>query len=253
MPDPYNIPLTGAQISTALQATYQIDKTASQVNDAINAAHDTSGAVTSGSTKLVQSGAVYSGIETQLDARDTGAVVTDVGTHLVRSDAVYAEVVAKIRSVTGWAIYEDNQYSSGSPLTSNSAKTQVTINGNGSSTNTTYLPTDVTDFWSTVDNKITPAAEGDAYALRLDFTASPATASDYAEVIFEVNAAALAHRTVSFAKAGATSFSIGLPLAALSDFVTNGCKIYFDTSGSGDAIDIYDISLFIKRDFTALT
>ena len=237
MPDPYNIPLTGAQISSALQATYTIDKTASQVNDAINAAIDTADPVSSGSTKLVQGGAVDTAINNQ-------ATLTT------------AEIVAKIRSVMGWGSYVDSQYTSGSPLNSSNAKTQITIDGLGSGSNTDYLPTGVTDLWSTVDNKITPAAEGDAYDLRLDFTAEPTASTDFAEVTIDIGGAGtipVATRTVTFAKTGATSFSIGFPIYCLATFLANGGKIYFDTSVSGDTIDIYDISLLIKRDFTALT
>ena len=237
MPDPYNIPLTGAQISTALQATYQIDKTALQVNEAINAAIDTADPVTNGSTKLVQSDAIYDAIQAQADTVDPA-------------------IVAKIRSVTGWGNYVDSTYTVGSPLNSNGAKTQITIDGLGSGTEVSYLPTGVTALWDTANNKMTPATTGDAYDIRLDFTAEPTTASDYAEVIFEIDdgsSTSLAHRTVTFAKTGATSFSIGLPLAAVADFVTFGGKIYFDTTASGHSIDIYDISLFIKRDFSAIT
>ena len=230
MPDPYNIPLTGAQISIALQATYLIDKDASEVNDAINAAHNTSGSISSGGTNLVQSGTIHTALANQ-------------GT------ATTAEIIAKIRSVTGWARYVDSQYTSGSRLSTGS-KTQLTINGSGTGNETTYLPTGVTSLWNTTTNKITPAAVGDAYDVRLDFTASVDSGNEIAEVIFEVNGAALAHRTVTFAKTGDTSFSIGLPLAVDSAFLTHGCSLQFDTS---DSIDIYDISLFIKRDFTALT
>lgn len=199
---------------------YTLDLTATQVNAAVNAAHDSGDPVTAGSSKLVQSGAVYD------------------------------EVVRQIRALTGWARYVDSQYTSGSPLSTGSTKTQLNINGLGTNTETSYLPTGVASLWSTAANKITPAAEGDAYDVRLDFTAIPHSVSDVAEVIFEVNGAPLAHRTVTFAKGGATSFSIGLPMAVGSDFLTHGCSIQFDTSYD---IDIYDISLFIKRDFTALT
>jgi hypothetical protein len=39
---------------------YQLDLTAAQIEQAVNAAYDSAGAPTSGSTKLVQSGAIYS-------------------------------------------------------------------------------------------------------------------------------------------------------------------------------------------------
>jgi hypothetical protein len=258
MPDPYNLTLTGSQVNTAVNATYLLNLTAEQVNNAVNAAHDTADPVSQGSTKLVQGDSVYSAIESQLDARDTGAAVTDGSTHLVNSNAIYDFVVAKIRSKVGWAIYQDSQYTVGAPLVSNNANTQVTINGLGASTIKTYLPTGVTDLWSTVDNKIFADQLGDAYDIRLDFKANPTTASDYAQVVFDIGDGGgplpVVSRTIAFATASSPSlFSIGFPIAALEDFMTNGCKIYFDTSTSADNIDFYDIMLFIKRDFNALT
>ena len=257
MPDSYNLTLTGAQINTAVNATYKLNLNADQVNDAVNAAYDTSGPVAQGSTKLVQSNTVYNSIESQLDARDTGAAVTDGGTHLVNSNRVYDFTINTLRSKIGWAIYEDSQYNAGAPLTSSNANTQITINGLGAGTHTTYLPTGVTELWNTTSNKIVADELGDAYDVRLDFKANPATASDYAEIVFDIGdggaALPVVSRTITFAKTGASSFSIGFPISALASFMTNGCKIYIDTSGSGDAIDIYDISLFIKRDFNDIS
>jgi len=257
MPDPYNLTLTGSQVNTAVNATYKIALDSSQVRDAVNAAHDTADPVSNGSTKLVQGTAVYSAIESQLDARDTGAAVTDGGTHLVNSNAIYDFTINTLRSKIGWAIYEDSQYNAGAPLTSSNANTQITINGLGVGTTTAYLPTGVTELWNTTSNKIIADELGDAYDVRLDFKADPTTASDYAELVFDIGDGGVAlpvvSRTITFAKTGASSFSIGFPIAALAAFMLNGCKIYIDTSGSGDAIDIYDISLFIKRDFNDIS
>lgn len=206
---------------------YTLDLTSTQVNAAVNAAHDSGDPITSGSTKLVQSAAVYN------------------------------EIITKIRTKIGWAVYEDSQYTSVSPLASSNANTQLTINGLGAGTTTTYLPTNVTELWNTTSNKIVADQLGDAYDVRLDFKADPATASDYAEIVFDIGDGGgtlpVVSRTITFAKVGASSFSIGFPIAALATFMTNGCKIYIDTSGSGDAIDIYDISLFIKRDFNNIS
>jgi len=206
---------------------YTLDLTATQVNAAVNAAHDSGDPITSGSTKLVQSAAVYN------------------------------EIVAQLRAKIGWAIYEDSQYTSVSPLASSNANTQLTINGLGAGTTTTYLPTGVTELWNTTSNKIVADELGDAYDVRLDFKANPSNASDYAEIVFDIGDGGgpvpVVSRTITFAKTSATSFSIGFPIAALATFMTNGCKIYIDTSGSGDAVDIYDISLFIKRDFNNIS
>jgi hypothetical protein len=257
MASPYTLKRTGSQISAAIDATYKIDLNADQVREAITSAYNTTGSVSLGSSQLVQSSTIYSAIESQIDARDTGAAIVDGGSHLPNSNAVYEFTINTLRSKIGWAIYEDSQYNAGAPLTSSNANTQLTINGLGAGTTTTYLPTGVTELWNTTSNKIIAAELGDAYDVRLDFKADPATASDYAEIVFDIGDGGgtlpVVSRTITFAKTGASSFSIGFPIAALASFMTNGCKIYIDTSGSGDAIDIYDISLFIKRDFNDIS
>jgi len=157
--------------------------------------------------------------------------------------------------ITGWAIYDD-QASHTSAITVNNTKYPITIDGLGTTTNTTYLPAAVTEFWNTTDNKIVPAKLGDAYDIRLDFKAQPTNQADYANLILDVGTIGspipVVNRSVSFLKTGISSFSVGFPIGTLSDFLTNGGKFYFDTSVSGDSVDISDVVLFIKRDQSTL-
>lgn len=159
---------------------------------------------------------------------------------------------------TGWAQYIDGQYTSGSPLSVNNAKVQLTIDttvGSGSK-NETYLPSGVTTFFNETSNTIEAQKEGDAYTVRVNFVGDPAGVSDFGEIVFDIGDGApdipIATRTVSFAKATATSVSTTTSLFSLSTFVANGCKIYFDTSNSGDNVDIYDISVVITRTHSPL-
>jgi len=157
--------------------------------------------------------------------------------------------------ITGWAIYDD-QASHTSAITVNNTKHPITIDGLGTTTNTTYLPAAVTEFWNTTNNKIVPAKLGDAYDIRLDFKAQPTNQSDYANLILDVGTIGspipVVTRSVSFLKTGISSFSVGFPIGTLSDFLTNGGKFYFDTSVSGDSVDISDVVLFMKRDHSTL-
>ena len=157
--------------------------------------------------------------------------------------------------ITGWAIYDD-QASHTSAITVNNTKHLITIDGLGTTTNTTYLPAAVTEFWNTTDDKIVPAKLGDAYDIRLDFKAQPTNQADYANLILDVGTTGspipVVNRSISFLKTGISSFSVGFPIGTLSDFLTNGGKFYFDTSVSGDSVDISDVVLFIKRDYSTL-
>lgn len=155
----------------------------------------------------------------------------------------------------GWANYRDSTYTSGSPLNANSAKVQLTNDGLGATTNTTYLPDGVSGFWNSSTNKITPSAVGDAFDLRIDMTAEPAAANDWFEIIIDIGDGSpdvpIVTRQVSLKKSGASKLSIGFPIYCLSTFLTNGGKIYLDTSSSGDNISFYDIGIFLKRDYVA--
>ena len=132
----------------------------------------------------------------------------------------------------------------------------ITIDGLGTTTNTTYLPAAVTEFWNTTDDKIVPAKLGDAYDIRLDFKAQPTNQADYSNLILDVGTTGspipVVNRSIAFLKTGISSFSVGFPIGTLSDFLTNGGKFYFDTSVSGDSVDISDVVLFIKRDYSTL-
>lgn len=59
---------------------YELDLTASQVNEALNAAYDTGSPVTSGSTKLVRSGAVYNAVATRAELVSAPASAGATGT-----------------------------------------------------------------------------------------------------------------------------------------------------------------------------
>ena len=152
----------------------------------------------------------------------------------------------------GWGNYRDTAYTSGSPLAVNNAKVRLTCNSLGSTTDETHLPPGSSSFWNASTNLIIPNGIGGGWDLRVDFVADPAGVSDYMELILDIGDGSpdipIVTRTVTFAKAGASSISIGFPLFAGSTFNTNGGKLFLDTSGSGDSIDIYDIGFTIKRD-----
>jgi hypothetical protein len=177
-------------------------------------------------------------------------------THII-SDGTNWNVVHPTLS-TGWAQYTDGEYTVGSPLTVNNDKVLLTINpatGTGSKIET-YLPAGVTEFWNSTSDKIIGQKEGDAYTVRVNFVGDPAGVTDYAELIFDIGDGApdvpIATRTITFAKATPTSVSTTTSLFSLATFIANGCKIYLDTSGSGDSIDVYDISVVITRTHSPL-
>lgn len=160
------------------------------------------------------------------------------------------DTVDTLNSVTGWAYYQDSTHTSGSPLAVNNARVQFTVNGSGANTNTTYLPSGMSNLWA--GDKITPENIGDAYEVRVDFTAEMNSANGYAELQIDIGSGSqinIVTRTVTFAKGTgvAQKFSFGFPIFCLSTFVSNGGKIYLDTSSGSDNMDVYDKAVFISR------
>jgi hypothetical protein len=158
-------------------------------------------------------------------------------------------------NINGWAIYDDLA-SATAPIVINSTKHQVSIDGSGPTNNVTYLPTGVSSLWNATLNKITPAKLGDSYDIRVDFKIEPTNTNDYANFILDIGTDVapnpIVNRSLTFLKTGVSSFSVGFPVAATSDFIANGGRIFIDTSESTSTISLSDVDLFIKRDFATL-
>jgi hypothetical protein len=158
-------------------------------------------------------------------------------------------------NINGWAIYDDLA-SATTPIVINNTKYQITIDGSGPTNNVTYLPVGVLLLWDTTLNKIIPAKLGDAYDIRVDFKIEPTNINDYANFILDIGTDLspnpIINRSLTFLKTGVSSFSIGFPVAAISDFIANGGRMFIDTSGSTSTINLSDVDLFIKRDFATL-
>lgn len=160
------------------------------------------------------------------------------------------DTIDTIGSAHGWGFYVDTAHTSGSPLVVNNARVQLTNNALGATTETSYLPGGVTNLWA--GDKITPQNVGDSYDLRVDFTAEMNSANGFANISLDIGdggSIEIVDRMLVFPKGTgvATKFSIGVPIFSLGTFVTNGGKIYLDTTDGADDMDVYDIGIFIGR------
>ena len=148
----------------------------------------------------------------------------------------------------GWAVYADSVYTNVSKLSVNNAKVQLTIDGLASETNKNHLPKSMTDLWSS--NKIVGDTVGDLYDVMLEFKADPNSSNDSGNLTIDVGSGSpinIVDRLINLSNIGANHISIAFPIYALHDFVKNGASIYFDTSSTGNNIELYDISIFIVR------
>lgn len=155
-------------------------------------------------------------------------------------------------SGSGWMFYDDSEYTSGSPLSVNNSRVQYTNDGDGANTNKDSAPVGISDFWDTANNKITPENKGDAFELRIDFTASMAQTNAYALLQLDIgdgSAINIVERTITFPRGSgiAHKFSLGFPIFVGSTFLTNGGKLYFDTTAGSDNMTVYDKALFLNR------
>lgn len=155
---------------------------------------------------------------------------------------LYKDVTEK---KTGWAYYQDSQYTQASPLSITSGRTQITNNTLGPVTDTNNLPTSVTSWF--YGNKFTPNAINDAFILRLDFTATAGSPADKFNLELEVGSGDIIFSpTLEMNKGSGTRhyFSVSIPVWVGSNFLANGGKFYINTTSS---FTIDTVGLYINR------
>ena len=181
-------------------------------------------------------------------------VMTSVAnTNVLTRDATETDRLLTKVDKQGWANYSDTAYTIGSPLTVNNARVQLTVNGLGGATEDGYLPAQSTALWSTNSNYIISDNIGNAYDIRVQFTGDPVGITERIDLEFDIGGAGtniITTRTISAPKGGdAADFSTTTALFSLGTFVTNGCKVYLNSTGDGSNWSIYDISIFVKQDY----
>lgn len=154
--------------------------------------------------------------------------------------------IQQIRA-TGWAFYDDSEYTEASPLNVNNDVSQVTIDSLGSFTERRYLPYGVHDLW--VNDKIDPENIGDTYSFRLDLTAKAGSNADKFRLYVDIGDGGVVEilsQTFEINKnTGQTEdFSYSVPIFTLGTFNANNGKIMIETDND---IDFYNMGIFIQR------
>jgi hypothetical protein len=153
---------------------------------------------------------------------------------------------------TGWAQYKDDQYTSGSPLSVAEGNT-VTIDNNGGSTIKSHLPTGITDFYDVATSKITPENSGDAYNIRIDFSAYTSSPSGLAQLKIDIGDGitpnVIVTRAFTFPKGtgsgNATKFSTTTTFYSLGTFLANGGAVQVESLTGNTTL--YDVNFVITR------
>jgi len=158
----------------------------------------------------------------------------------------------------GWAVYFDSVHTNtATGIVINNTRTNISCNGLGSQTVTTYLPNGVTSLWDTNANEIVSSALGNAYNVRVQFKAEATVGATFFDIEFDIGDGAgpvIAARTLGAPKASGIEiqYSIGIPLFSMQTFVNNGCGIWIDTTVDGPGgsdITIYDIQVMVQQVF----
>jgi len=148
-------------------------------------------------------------------------------------------VIESIAGRTGWAQYEDNQYTEVAPF-SLAANTDVLLPNNGLTKIETQKPTDVTEFY---DGTHITGRNGDGIMITVEFTALPTSASTtYIEVWFDItggtgipaNLSSLYRRIISFPKGNGVERPINFTVTGytLNTWEANGAEVKVRANGT---------------------
>ena len=225
MSDPtFQLPYTKEQISSALGKTINADTTP-----------------TAASTNMVSSDGIKQYVDNKTDTLTTAQQGIDVRV---------TNLEAKPQ-VTGWELHADSQYTTGSRLSVNNARVNLTINKIGTNQNVVYTPLASGSFWT--DDVMYPEKIGDSYVVELSFDAQAQSTDSWFDIEFDISTLRNGSNTL-FIDTVAMTKGTGLMhitrtylVAANADFKNNGCAIYLNTSVSNDHVDVFNTELLITR------
>lgn len=154
-------------------------------------------------------------------------------------------------SENGWGYYQDGTYTESVPLAIDNARVQIEIDGAGSNTETGYSPS-AGALWDTTNDKITMNSVGDSFTFRLDFKAKASANNSFFNLQLDIgddSQIVIAQKTLQMVKGVNVEqvFSETLSGFALSTFITNGGKIFLDTSVDSVNLEVYDIGIVITK------
>lgn len=153
----------------------------------------------------------------------------------------------------GWVNIADGQYTSGSPLAIMAdTKTQITIDGNGATTNRAYANGMHSDVWS--DNRFKPAEIGEAYTLRLTAVLTQASSGSGHFATFDADIGTddapfiAASQPVPLIKGqgNPTVLTIAAPFFTLATFGLRGARLFITPSVD---VTMHSAAIFIQRTF----
>jgi hypothetical protein len=161
------------------------------------------------------------------------------------------------RESHGWALYQDDTHTSGSPqaLTANTA---AILENDGATSITTYLPNGSSGLWDGANDKLTADASGDSYEVRVFFTIEPAQTNGVLTMKFDIgsdplgaSSIVIAQESVALLKGTAAQpYVVSLPIYSLGTFIANGMKIIVECDKNAN---VYGKSVLVVKNFSGAT
>ena len=168
----------------------------------------------------------------------------------VGSDGVSRNLTPE--SALGWALYSDTNYTSESPQTLTATIDNVLENNAGSNIET-YKPTDISALYTNgVNPRIQSNNVGDAFTLRISFTASISNNAGYASLKFDIGDGEtdviISDRVFTFPKGAGElhNFSFTKSYYSLDTFITNGMRVLVNPSHT---MSVHNVSYLITRNY----
>lgn len=162
-----------------------------------------------------------------------------------------ATIAGSSSAVTGWATYNDTQYTSGSPLAI-LADTDTLLPNNKGSNIESQMPTDITTFY---DGTVITGRNGDDIIISVDLFITPTSvATTECEIWFDITGgtgtpatlANLYRRVFTFPKGNGVERKISFSHSGytLNTWEANGAVAYIVANGTAT---LHDVQYIIKR------
>ena len=180
---------------------------------------------------------------------EKGVIVYDTNLDVLKEYNGTAWAELRSADTSGWASYNDTQYTSGSPF-SLSALTDTALPNNAGSKIESQMPSDIATFYN--GTTIT-GRNGDNLDLQIYFKAIPSSANQWLEIWVDIGGAVgeLYRATFAFPKGSGVERGIMYSLASsytLGTWESNGGTVYVRSSAQ---TNIYDVVYNFDRSHKA--
>jgi len=164
---------------------------------------------------------------------EKGVIVYDTNLDVLKEYNGTAWAELRSADTSGWASYNDTQYTSGAPFTL-SADTDTALPNNKGTTLETQKPSDVTTFY---DGTVITGRNGDNLDLQMYFKATPSSQNQWLEIWVDIGGSVgeLYRQTFSFPRGTGVERGIMYSLASaytLGTWEANGGTVYVRSNAS---------------------